>query len=180
VKAIPTLSRFQHPPDGAAHGTRVACLDRELNIKAATGKKNEASSPLGDAIPRGILDLESDTVTESTEARAKVPKWLMSHKSRHILHHYGFGAKCAGEPKHFLNESVPKVTIPIGAVAGAQRRKALTRRTPGKKIKLARTESQFAPQARGGKLANICMHNRHVFVVSPVGSDCRCINLNGT
>lgn len=179
VKAIPALSGFRHPPDSAAHGTRAACLDRELDIKATTGKKNEASSPLRDAIARGIFDLECDTITELAEARAKISEWLMSHKSRNILHHYGFGAECAGKPKHFLNEAVPKVTISISTVSCAQRRKPLTGRTSGEQVKLTRAETQFTPQTRRGQLTNIGMHDRHVLVIGRIGSDRGRINFNG-
>lgn len=179
VKTIPALSGFRHPSDGAADSPCAACLDRELDIKAATGKKNESSSPLRNAIARGIFNLECDTVTELAEARAKISKWLMSHKSRYILHHYRFWAKCTGEPKHFLNEAVPKITIPIGAVSGAQRRKALTGRTSGEKVKLARAKTQFTPQACRGQLTNIGMHDRHVLVIGRIGSDRGRINFNG-
>lgn len=102
----------------------------------------------------------------------------MLGEARHIFHHDGFRTKRAGKAQHLGDETVALISLLPGAVARAQRRKPLARRTAGQQVQLSHFQVQTLSKRLGLNRTNVTVTDLHFWVVCFVSFNCERVALN--
>ena len=115
-------------------------LRRELDVKTPASEENKPLPSLRDPEQGGILYVERKSVTELAKTfcrnlRIACVELISGHSSSLRP----LGEMRAQSAAFRRNQSISSIAVSIGAIASAEYREPLARRTSGEEVKLART-----------------------------------------